>query len=331
MLWDLDTIFTNFTNTFDDKNSENITANHNNWIKLIFGSDNLTDSAVNSINFTTFSLDSFNWTNYFADVSSWTNLDSDNSTDAQIIPDTIDWRDFGAVTPVKNQGSCKASWAFSAVSTALKSYVSFLIGQITDCVSWCLRVLVQWESAMFIVQFGNSPMLIVLYILQIGALEGQYFLNTGILVKLSEQYLIDCSRKFSNLGCKGGATYWAFDYLKHNHGVPKEYFYSYKGIVSIHIVTLSMLTKFDSFVKMPNHLQDGKCRKKKPSSGTAISNYVDVLEGDEEELRKAVGTVGPVSVAFNVLGSLASYKDGKLVFSGVLAWYLVCVYYNELL
>ena len=56
--------------------------------------------------------------------------------------------------------------------------------------------------------------------LKVGTLEGTLFLQTGELVRLSQQALVDCSWGFGNNGCDGGEDFRAYQVCEYTHNSP---------------------------------------------------------------------------------------------------------------
>ncbi|XP_011306042.1 cathepsin L-like [Fopius arisanus] len=119
-----------------------------------------------------------------------------------------------------------------------------------------------------------------------GSLEGQHYRKSGKLVSLSEQNLVDCANWwYLNFGCNGGEVIHAFRYVK-KYGIDTESSYPYEA-------------------------KTHKCDFKKDKIGTTEASWVNIHKGNEEDLKAAVATMGPVSVAIDAsLRSFQYYSDG---------------------
>ncbi|XP_021071505.1 cathepsin 8-like [Mus pahari] len=118
-----------------------------------------------------------------------------------------------------------------------------------------------------------------------GAIEGQMFRKTGRLVSLSAQNLVDCSRMEGNRGCYTGSTFYALKYVWNNGGLEAELTYPYEG-------------------------REGHCRYLPERSAARITD-LSFVSNSEEDLMRAVATIGPISVGIDASHeSFTFYRGG---------------------
>jgi len=130
----------------------------------------------------------------------------------------------------------------------------------------------------------------------VGAVETIYANKYGKLIELSNQDLNDClkSGQYKNWGCNGGYPSNGFYYA-----------YS-KGLVEESVV--------------PYRVRDGLCNKNLHTKRFKITGYANIPYGDEEAIKVAVATYGPVTIAIDASewgfayyshGIYSSYKCQK--------------------
>jgi cathepsin L len=118
-----------------------------------------------------------------------------------------------------------------------------------------------------------------------GSLEGAWAIKKGSLVSLSEQNLVDCSKRYGNNGCDGGLMDNAFKYIIANKGIDTESSYKYTA-------------------------RDGTCKFSASNVGATMSSFKDVGKS-ETALQSAIQNLGPVSVAIDASkSSFHFYSSG---------------------
>jgi len=131
-----------------------------------------------------------------------------------------------------------------------------------------------------------------------GALEGHWAINEGDLIEMSEQELIDCSKKDGNMGCNGGLMDNAFNW-EEGHDVCTEKSYDYTA------------SEGQCHCSGPN----GECTPQECDIAIPngrITGFVDVDQNDANALMEAL-TKGPVSIAIEADQSLFQFYKGGIL------------------
>nr|KYP49573.1 Ananain [Cajanus cajan] len=79
------------------------------------------------------------------------------------VPSSIDWRQKGAVTPIKDQGQCGCCWAFSAVA-ATEGIHKLSTGKL--CLLVCPITPISWPSFLYMHDYNNLGPTEIIHILK---------------------------------------------------------------------------------------------------------------------------------------------------------------------
>merc|ERR1719331_455160 len=122
-----------------------------------------------------------------------------------------------------------------------------------------------------------------------GSMEGAWQIANGKLVSLSEQQLVDCSKKEGNMGCGGGLMDAGFKYAEESAMCTEE---SYPYLV-----------------------KNGECTASSCTTGIpkgSVTGFKDVAPDDEQALMEAVSK-GPVSIAIEADHQAFQFYSGGVL------------------
>ncbi|CAF1256586.1 unnamed protein product [Adineta ricciae] len=114
------------------------------------------------------------------------------------------------------------------------------------------------------------------------AIEGTYALKTGRRIQLSQQQIVDCS---ANYGCSGGFFETTFQYIKQNGGLESDASYPYVGTQQ-------------------------SCYARSANMGS-IQGFGTTPHDDEEEMKRALITYGPLAAGICITGDLQFYGSSE--------------------